>query len=243
VAGDKPENIYNISSISTYKPIKEWRKDERPRERLLSNGPSSLSDSELLAIVISTGTKSVSALDLARSLLERFQSLSELASRDVSELKSIKGIGTAKAVTLSAVFEISRRIQSFNLDESTIFHSPDDVANYFIPRLFGLKQERFYVVLLNSSNRIIRVKLVTEGTLTASLVHPREVFRYAITEAAASIILVHNHPSGNPQPSADDIEMTKKLVSAGKLIDIPVLDHLIIAGKNFTSFARLGLLT
>ena len=243
MAGDKPDNVYNATTLSFNKPIKKWRRDERPRERLLSNGPGSLSDSELLAIIISTGTKSVSALDLARKLLERFQSLSELASRDISELKSIKGIGTAKAVTLLAAFEISRRIQSFNLDESTIFRSPDDVANYFIPRLFGLKQERFYVVLLNSSNRIIRVKLISEGTLTASLVHPREVFRFAITETAASIILVHNHPSGNPQPSADDIEMTRKLVSAGKLIEIPVLDHLIIAGNTFTSLARLGIIT
>ncbi|MCX7909535.1 MAG: DNA repair protein RadC [Ignavibacteria bacterium] len=223
-----------------YKPIKEWREDERPRERLLKNGPSALSDSELLAILISTGTKNLSALDLAKFLLDRFQNLRELASRDVSELKSIKGIGLAKAITLSAAFEISRRIQSASLDDSPIFRSPEDVANYFIPILRGIKQERFYVVLLNSTNKITRIKMVTEGTLNASLVHPREVFRFAIIETAASIILIHNHPSGNPTPSDEDINMTRKLVEASKFIDIPILDHIIIAGDKFTSLARLG---
>lgn len=242
MAKGKLEKSYSIPQNKIYKPIREWRFDERPRERLLHNGASTLSDAELLAIIISTGTKNTSALDLARNLLEKFQSLSGLAARDISELKSIKGIGSAKAITLSAVFEISRRIQSLKLEELPIIKSPEDIAKYFIPQLLGLKQERFYIVLLNSSNRIIRIKQVTEGTLNASLVHPREVFRFAITETAASIILLHNHPSGNPTPSKDDIEMTKKLVEAGKLIDIPILDHLIIAERNFTSFARIGLL-
>ncbi|MGB9771016.1 MAG: RadC family protein [Candidatus Kapaibacteriota bacterium] len=235
----KPENVYPEHK-SLYKPIKEWRPDERPRERLLKNGPNALSDSELLAILISTGTKNQSALDLAKLLLERFQNLRELSSRDISELKSIKGIGLAKAITLSAAFEISRRIQASGFEENPIFRSPNDVANYFIPLLRGVKQERFYIALLNSSNRITRIRLVTEGTLNASLVHPREVFRFAITEAAASIILVHNHPSGNPTPSTEDLNMTKKLVEASKYIDIPILDHLIIAGDRFTSLAQMG---
>lgn len=239
---DKRNIEYTKQSESIYKPIKEWRVDERPRERLMKNGASSLSDSELLAILISSGTKNLSALDLAKILLDRFHSLRELASRDVSELKSIKGIGLAKAITLAAAFEISRRIQASGFDENPTFRSPQDVANYFIPILRDVKQERFYVVLLNSSNRITRVKLVTEGTLNASLVHPREVFRYAITETAASIILVHNHPSGNTTPSEEDINMTNKLVEASKFIDIPILDHLIIAGDRYTSFAQLGYL-
>jgi DNA repair protein RadC len=242
VEEDKPEFDYTINKESLYKPIKEWREDERPRERLLKNGPSSLSDSELLAILISTGTKNLSALDLAKLLLDRFHSLSELSSRDISELKSIKGIGEAKAITLSAAFEISRRIQASAFEENPVFRSPKDVASYFIPILRGVKQERFYIVLLNSSNRITRIKLITEGTLNASLVHPREVFRFAITETAAAIILIHNHPSGNPTPSTEDINMTKKLIEASKYIDIPILDHLIIAGDKFTSFSQLGLI-
>ncbi len=231
---------YPRTTQTNYKPIKEWRADERPRERLLKNGPDSLSDSELLAILISTGTKNLSALDLAKLLLDKFQNLRGLASRDISELKSIKGIGLAKAITLSAAFEISRRIQASGFVENPMFRSPQDVANYFIPLLRGVKQERFYIALLNSSNRITRIHLVTEGTLNASLVHPREVFRLAITESAASIILIHNHPSGNPTPSNEDITMTKKLVQASKYIDIPILDHLIIAGDQFTSLAQLG---
>lgn len=236
----KHDSEYPINKQGTYKSIKEWRADERPRERLLKNGPSSLSDSELLAILISSGTKSLSALDLGKILLDKFQSLYQLASRDISELKSIKGIGLAKAITLCAAFEISRRIQTSAFEENPFFRSPRDVANYFIPMLQGVMQERFYIVLLNSSNRITKTKLITQGTLNSSLVHPREVFRFAITEAAASIILVHNHPSGNSTPSEEDINITKKLVEASKFIDIPILDHLIIAGSNFTSLAQLG---
>lgn len=236
----KHNSEYSINQRSLYKPIKEWRLDERPRERLMKNGASSLSDSELLAILISTGTKNFSAVDLAKMLLDRFQSLRELASRDISEIRSVKGIGLAKAITLSAAFEISRRIQASVFEDNPILRSPEDVANFFIPMLRGVRQERFYVVLLNSSNRITRIKLITEGTLNASLVHPREVFRFAIIETAASMILVHNHPSGNTTPSEEDLTMTRKLVEAGKLIDIPVLDHLIIAEDRFTSLARLG---
>ncbi len=236
----KHNSEYSHNRVSAYKPIKEWRADERPRERLMKRGADSLSDSELLAILISTGTKNLSAVDLAKMLLDRFQSLRELASRDISEIRSVKGIGLAKAITLSAAFEISRRIQASGFEDNPILRAPEDVAKFFIPMLRGVRQERFYIVLLNSSNRITRIKLITEGTLNASLVHPREVFRFAITETAASIILVHNHPSGNCTPSHEDLEMTRKLVDAGKLIDIPILDHLIIAEDRFTSLARLG---
>lgn len=236
----KHNTEYSPNQASGYKPIKEWRADERPRERLMKHGPASLSDSELLAILLSTGTKNLSALDLAKMLLDRFQSLRELASRDISEIRSVKGIGLAKAITLSAAFEISRRIQASAFGDNPILRTPEDVAKFFIPLLRGVRQERFYVVLLNSSNRITRIKLITEGTLNASLVHPREVFRFAITETAASIILVHNHPSGNCTPSQEDLEITQKLVEAGKLIDIAILDHLIIAEDRFTSLAKLG---
>ncbi|MCX7879202.1 MAG: DNA repair protein RadC [Ignavibacteria bacterium] len=239
---DKHKSKSNFNPDNSYKPIREWRLDDRPREKLIKNGANTLSDSELLAILISTGTKSLTALDLAKLLLDKYQNLYELSTRDISELKSIKGIGLAKSVTLSAAFELSRRIQSTQLDQNSIIRSPSDIANYFIPLLKGIKQERFYVVLLNSSNKIIRIKAITEGTLNASLIHPREVFRFAITESSASIILVHNHPSGNPTPSNEDIEVTKKLMKASQYIEIPILDHIIIAGNNYTSLANLGVI-
>lgn len=234
-------NFYPNDLKTKYRSIKEWRADERPRERLLNKGAHTLTDAELLAILISTGTKNISALDLSKFLLEKFESLSELANRDVAELIAFKGIGLAKAITLSASFEISRRIQSKNLSDLPPFRSPEDVARYFIPRLRGVRQEQFHIVLLNSANKMIKSRLVTEGILNSSLVHPREVFRYAIIESAASIILIHNHPSGNTTPSTEDISVTKKLVKAADFIDIPILDHLIIAGDSFLSFAREGL--
>lgn len=239
---DKRE-LYPNEIKSQYKPIKEWRADERPREKLLNKGADTLSDAELLAILISTGTKNISALDLSNFLLERYESLSELANRDIVELQSIKGIGVAKAITLAAAFEITKRIQSKDFSELPTFRSPEDVARYFIPRFRGVRQEQFHVVLLNSANKIIKSRLITEGILNSSLVHPREVFRYAIIESAASLILIHNHPSGTTTPSNEDILVTKKLLRAAEYIDISILDHIIIAGDTFLSFAWEGLLT
>jgi len=222
--------------------IKEWREDERPRERLLKHGSETLSDAELLAIIIGSGTRGFSAMDAARDLLSKYQSLSELTSCDLSQIKQVKGIGNVRAIVLEATFELARRIQSIPISEDRNFRSPEDVAAYFIPRLRGLKKEVFRVILLNSSNQMFRDVVVSEGILNASLVHPREVFRIAITEQSASIIVMHNHPSGNPEPSKEDISITKKLVEAGKLIDIKVADHIIIAGDKFSSFAKLGLI-
>lgn len=225
-----------------YKSIKEWRPDERPREKLIKNGAASLSDAELIAIIIRAGTKNYSAIDVARDLIDLYGNLSKLASCDVSELQKIKGIGRTKAVQIAAVFELVRRVQAEPYDPSKIIRSPDDVAKYYIPRLRNLRQETFWVLMLNSANQIIREVKITEGILNASIVHPREVFRTAITESAASIILLHNHPSGNPQPSNDDIIITKKLVQTGEIVDIKVLDHLIIAGDSYTSLKKLELM-
>lgn len=225
-----------------YKSIKEWRPDERPREKLIKNGAASLSDAELIAIIIRAGTKKYSAIDVARDLIDLYGNLSKLASCDVSELQKIKGIGRTKAVQIAAVFELVRRVQAEPYDPSKIIRSPEDVAKYYIPRLRNLRQETFWVLMLNSANQIIREVKITEGILNASIVHPREVFRTAITESAASIILLHNHPSGNPQPSNDDIIITKKLVQTGEIVDIKVLDHLIIAGDSYTSLKKLELM-
>lgn len=224
------------------KSIKDWRSDERPRERLATNGAKSLTDAELLAIIIRSGSANNSALDIARNMLEKHGSLTHLATCDFSEFKHFKGLGSAKAVTLAAVFEISKRVEAEPFSERTIIRSPEDVANFFISRLKTERREVFIVVMLNSSNQIIRYVNISEGSLNASVVHPREVFRLAIAETAASIILIHNHPSGNPEPSKEDISITRQLVETGKVIDIKVMDHLIIAGENYTSFTKRGLI-
>lgn len=227
---------------SRFTPIREWRSDEKPRERLMMHGPEVLSDSELLAIIVGSGTVGRSAIDIARELLNKYSSLNQLARCDFSEFKNIAGIGDAKAVSIIAAFELSRRIEIAPFSGKKIFRSPEDIADYYIPRLRDLRIEVFKVLLLSSSNQIFRDLTITEGILNSSVVHPREVFRIAITESAASVILMHNHPSGNPEPSKEDIKITDQIVQAGKIVGIKVLDHLIIAGDKFTSFVSLGLI-
>ncbi|MBI5325653.1 MAG: DNA repair protein RadC [Ignavibacteriae bacterium] len=236
------DNIDNTATKITYKSIRNWKEDERPRERLIRHGGVSLSDAELLAILISSGTKGYSAIDVSRELLDKYTSITNIVSCDLSELKKIKGVGSAKAVTLSAAFEIAKRIKAEPYSSRKIFRTPEDVAQYYIPRFHGERVETFLTLLLNSSNQIFREEEVAKGTLNSSIVHPREVFRFAITESAAGIILIHNHPSGNSEPSKEDILITKQLVEAGKIIDIKVLDHIIIAGDTFSSFAQKGLI-
>lgn len=226
----------------TYVPIRDWRDDEKPRERMMLHGPEVLSDSELIAIILGSGTIGRSAIDIGRDLLAKYSSLNELAKCDFSEFKNISGIGNAKAVTLSAAFELSRRIEIAPFSGKKVFRSPEDIADYYIPRLRDLRIEVFKILLLNSSNQIFRDLTITEGILNMSVVHPREVFRTAISESAASIILMHNHPSGNPEPSKEDLKITEQIVAAGKIIGIKVLDHLIIAGDKFTSFVSLGII-
>jgi len=225
-----------------YKAIREWREDERPRERLMMHGPAILSDAELLAILIGQGTRKFSAVDVAKEILNKYQNLRNLASIDFSEFKQIRGVGNAKAVILLAAIELSRRIQAEPLDEKKLIRTPEDVAKYYMPRFMGARTEKFLTLLLNSANQVFREVTISEGSLNASIAQPREVFRLAITESAASIILLHNHPSGNPEPSREDIAITKKLKEAGQLMEIDVVDHIILAGNNFTSFAKRGLI-
>jgi DNA repair protein RadC len=207
----------------------------------LRYGASVLSNAELLAILIGSGTQGFSALDVARELLDRFGSLTDLAARDVSELRAVRGMGMVRSIVLAAAFEVARRLQAEPFAARRVIRSPEDVARLYIPRLRGARTESFRVLLLNAANQIVREVLVSEGTLTASLVHPREVFRLAITESAAAIIVLHNHPSGNSEPSAEDVAVTRQLVQAGKLLDIPVLDHIIIAGDSYTSLRERGI--
>ncbi len=213
--------------------------DERPREKLLLRGAHHVSDAELLAILLRTGTKGKSVIKMAMELITEHGNLASLATKSSATIRKISGIGKDKAATLLAAFEITRRVQqqSRNIFDKPIT-SPDDVAEYFIPRLRDEMKELFLVICLSSANKIIKHQVISEGSLDSTVVHPREVFKVAIENNAKSIIIMHNHPSGNINPSQEDIAMTKKLSEAGKVLDIPIFDHIVIGGNNYTSFAE-----
>lgn len=218
--------------------------DERPREKLLNFGAEVLTNSELIAILINNGTKNKSAIDLAKELLGKHENkLFELTRCEVDSFKSLDGIGDAKAATLAAAFELGKRIKIENLNIKDKITSPDKIGQYFIQKLASETVEKFFAIYLSTANKIIKEKQITSGTLNASLVHPREVFKTAVSVSANSIILVHNHPSGNTRPSNADIEVTNQLVKAGKMMDIQILDHLIIAGNTYFSFKSEGLIS
>jgi DNA repair protein RadC len=223
--------------------IRELPPTERPRERLTRLGASALSAVELLALVIGTGGSGRSALDVANDVMARNQgSLRRLASSPVASIRAVDGVGPAKSVVLHAALELGRRMAAEARSIGEPVSGPMDVYRLFAPRLEDLPVEEFHVAVLDTQHRLERDVTVTRGLLSASLVHPREVFREAIAERAASIILVHNHPSGDPTPSADDRKATSQLVAAGKLLDIPVHDHVIIGRGRYASFAESGLL-
>src|SRR4030043_1059644 len=226
---------------SSYK-ITRWPKKERPRERLLQQGSQALTEAEHLGILLGKGTIKKTAIDLARELLEQYESLQKLFSRSPSELTKIKGIGPAKAATLSAAFELSRRIQSQGETAKKSFKRSSDVANHYLPLVRDLRKEVFKILLLNRANRLIKEVTISEGTLDGSVVHPRDVFREALLEMAAGVILIHNHPSGNPSPSEEDLRITKQLVEAGRLLGIKVYDHIILGGESYRSLADEGLI-
>ncbi len=197
----------------------------------------------MLAILLRTGTKGKSVISVAQELINSNRNLAVLASTTFSKLIKTHGIGKDKAATLLAAFELGRRIESQSkwFSEKKIT-TPGDVAEIFIPLLRDELKERFIVVCLNSANKIIKYEVISIGNLNSSVVHPREIFKTAIENSSASIILLHNHPSGNPEPSKEDISITMKLVDAGKLLNIPVFDHLIIAGNKFASFVEKKLI-
>jgi DNA repair protein RadC len=223
--------------------VKDLPLDDRPREKLTLRGAQNLSDAELIAILLRTGKKGKSVISVAQQLITTNRNLSVLASKTLSDLMKVDGIGKDKATTLLAAFELSRRIESQSkwLNEKKVT-SPQDVADIFIPLLRDEIKEKFLLVCLNSANKIITYEVVSVGSLNSSVVHPREVFKAALDHNSASIILLHNHPSGNPEPSNEDIAITKKIVESGKILDIPVFDHIIIAGNVFTSFVERRLI-
>ncbi|NIN71431.1 MAG: DNA repair protein RadC [Gemmatimonadetes bacterium] len=223
--------------------LSEARPAERPRERLYSLGPNSLTLAELLAILIGTGTSRADVLEVAQGVLRIGRgSVRELARRPAGELVRMPGMGRAKAGRVLAGLELGRRLAAEAAEPGCEIRSPADVYRWAAPALRDLVVEEFHLIALDTQNRITHDLLITRGTLTGSLVHPREVFRAAIAEAAASIVVVHNHPSGNPVPSPDDRAVTRQLVEAGRLLDIPVYDHVIVAGDRYFSFAEAGLL-
>jgi DNA repair protein RadC len=224
--------------------IKDWPEDERPREKLLQRGPEALSDTELLALVLRSGdaTSGNSAIDQGRVLIQRFGGLRDLAGATATELRSIKGIGPAKAAELLAVFELARRFGRSPLRPGDRYTTPQAVFAHFHERLRDHKRERFIALLLDSKNRLLREVGISEGSLTASIVHPREVFAPVVRESAAAVLFVHNHPSGDPAPSREDLDITLRLKEAGELMGVRVLDHIIIGSEGYVSLADRGLL-
>ena len=213
-----------------------------PRERLDAHGVEALSEAELIALLLRTGGGRRDALALAATLLHRHGGLPGLASAAAAELSGEDGMGPAKSATLVAALELGRRLAARRLRSGDPVRGPADVFRHFHPRLRDARHERFLLVLLDGRHRMLREVVISQGTLTASLVHPREVFRPALREAAAAVVLVHNHPSGDPTPSREDQEITERLAAAGELLGIPVLDHVVVAERGYVSLRESGLL-
>jgi DNA repair protein RadC len=216
---------------------------DRPRERLWALGPGALTSVELIAILLGTGRGGTSALNLAASLVGEGEGrLRHLAARQPADFLKHGGIGPTKAARVLAAFELAARLSREDRPAAAPIGNPEDVARLLAPRLRDLQVEEFHLLALDSQSRVRRHLLITRGLLNSSLVHPREVFRPAIAEAAAGIIVVHNHPSGDPTPSPEDVQVTRQLVAAGRLLDVPVYDHVIVAGDRYVSLATAGML-
>lgn len=220
--------------------LRDVPNEERPRERMLNFGAQALSNAELLAILLRTGTVAESAVKLAYRVLSESNGLRNLVDLSVEQLTSIKGIGSAKALQIQAGIELGRRLARTTAQETISIRSPKDAANLLMEDLRYLQKEHFVCLFLNTKNQVLAQETLSMGSLNASLVHPREVFRSAIKRSSASIICAHNHPSGDPTPSREDIDLTKRLVEAGNLIGIDVLDHVIIGDHTYVSLKEQG---
>jgi DNA repair protein RadC len=222
-------------------PILQWAEEDRPREKMLLKGRAALSDAELIAVLLGSGSTSQSAVDLARQVLQRCDhNLDELSKLLVSDLTKIKGIGPAKAVTLVCAFELGRRRNYTDHKDRSVLKGAQQVYDYMKPHLLDLSHEEFWVLSLNRANAVIRANKISSGGLSGTVVDPRMLFKEALENLANSIILIHNHPSGTLKPSEADEYLTKKLVEAGKFLEIPVLDHLIFTDRGYYSFADHG---
>ncbi|MEG0306845.1 MAG: DNA repair protein RadC [Clostridium sp.] len=221
--------------------VKDLPKNERPREKILRYGAEYLSNSELLALILRTGTREDNVLTLCDKLISHCGGINGLANPSITELKVVKGIGEAKATQILALVELSTRFNSFKSGEEYKVTSPKDAAFYMMGQMKSLKKEYFKLIMLNTKNVIISVKDISIGNLNSSIVHPREVFIEAIKQSSASVILCHNHPSGDPTPSNEDILITKRLKECGTMLGIEVLDHLIIGNEVYVSLKEKGI--
>lgn len=223
------------------KAIKNWPKDDRPREKLLRNGEHTLSNSELLAILLRTGVKGQSAIDLARKILQKFKTFRNMSHTDLRDWKEFKGLGQAKIAQIKAALEIGKRSGEEVVKENKPkVRSSKTVAEILMPRMRDLKKEVFKILLLNSQNRIIDIVEIVEGTVNQANPIIREIFQKALQAFATSIVCVHNHPSGNVDPSKEDRDFTRELCKAGRVIQVKVLDHIIIGNNQYYSFADRG---
>jgi DNA repair protein RadC len=220
--------------------VREIPEEDRPRERLLRQGPESLSNAELLAILLRTGTQGSSAVDLAEQILKRLGGIRALIDADLEELTAVPGIGPAKAAQLKAAVEIGRRVARMKREARPQLLSPEDAAEYMMDRLRFQLKEHFVVLHLDSKNGLIGEEVVSVGTLNSSIVHPREIFKTALKRSAAAIICLHNHPSGDPTPSFEDVEVTRRLVECGRILGVEVLDHIVVGENCFLSMKEKG---
>lgn len=219
--------------------IKDIEASQRPRERLEKQGASVLNDAELIAILLRVGMKGASAVQIAQKLLFRFGGLPGLQSATFTELCDQEGIGPAKAAQIKAAIELGRRLAQQSPEEKALISSPQDVANQVQYKMAGLEQEELWVLLLDSRNRLLHIDQLYKGSLNASSVRPAEIFKKGIRHNAASLIIVHNHPSGDPSPSPEDVNLTRMLIEAGKMLEMPVLDHVVVAVKGVASIKSL----
>jgi DNA repair protein RadC len=223
--------------------IKSWSPEDRPREKLLLKGTSALSHAELIAILIGSGTTTLSAVEVAKKILQAVENnLHELAKLSVNDLMKVKGIGEAKAVTIVAALELGRRRKDIDSQEKPRVTGSKDAFELLKGDLMDLPHEEFWVILLNRANRMMKKKKVSEGGVSGTVADPKIIFKFALEELASGVIVVHNHPSGNLAASQSDIDLTKKLKEAGKFLEVQLLDHLIIAGQKYYSFADEGII-
>lgn len=230
-----------MESSKKYVPIHEWAEDDRPREKLLLKGKHSLSDAELIAILMGSGSKNESAVDLAKRILKTSKdNLIELSKLGVKDLIRFKGVGEAKAISVIAALELGKRRRREEALEKKKIGSSVDVFEYFAGIIGDANYEAFYILLLNRANKVIREIQISEGGFSGTVADPKKIFKIALEQNASAIILCHNHPSGNIKPSDADIKLTHKLKNAGEMLDLPVIDHIILGEENYYSFADEG---
>jgi DNA repair protein RadC len=231
---EDPERLFSIKS---------WAEGDRPREKFVAKGRHVLTDAELVAILIRSGSKKESAVELSKRILSHFENnLNELARLSVTDLKKFKGIGEAKAIAIAAALELGRRRKETETVKREKISSSKDIFEIFRPQLMDLPHEEFHMLLLNRSNSVIRKEFVSRGGVAGTVVDPKIIFKIALEHLASSIILCHNHPSGNLKPSAEDIALTRKIKEAGAFLEIPVLDHIIFSDSGYFSFADEGMM-